>query len=79
MTEPIPAQKAPYMASVEEGRSYYWCACGRSNKQPFCDGSHIETEFEPLKWVADESGEKLFCACKHTKGQPICDGSHNQI
>jgi len=76
---PTIAQRKPCLVQVEEGQTYFWCACGLSKKQPFCDGSHKTTEFEPLKWVAEESGEKLFCACKHTKGQPICDGSHNQL
>jgi len=79
MASPTIARLKPYLVEVQQGKSYFWCACGLSKKQPFCDGSHKETEFEPLKWVAEESGEKLFCACKHTKGQPICDGSHNQL
>ena len=79
MASPTIARLKPYLVEVKQGKSYFWCACGLSKKQPFCDGSHKDTEFEPLKWVADESGEKLFCACKHTKGQPICDGSHNQL
>ena len=79
MPSPTIARRKPYLVEVKEGKTYFWCACGLSKKQPFCDGSHKSTEFEPLKWVADESGEKLFCACKHTKGQPLCDGSHNQL
>ena len=79
MPSPAIAQRKPCLVPVEEGKTYFWCACGLSKKQPFCDGSHKVTEFEPLKWVADESGEKLFCACKHTKGQPFCDGTHNQL
>lgn len=79
MPSPTIARGKPYLVEVTEGKAYFWCACGLSKKQPFCDGSHKTTEFEPLKWVADESGEKLFCACKHTKGQPFCDGMHNQL
>ena len=79
MATPTIARLKPYLVDVKEGKSYFWCACGLSKKQPFCDGSHKDTEFEPLKWVANETGEKLFCACKHTKDQPICDGSHNQL
>jgi len=79
MPSPTIARRKPYLVEVTEGKSYFWCACGLSKKQPFCDGSHKTTEFEPLKWVADESGEKLFCACKHTQGQPFCDGAHNKL
>ncbi len=79
MPTPTIAQRKPYLVEVKEGKTYFWCACGLSKKQPFCDGSHKTTDFEPLKWVADESGEKIFCACKHTRGQPLCDGSHNQL
>lgn len=79
MTEPVIAGRKPVLISVEAGKSYFWCACGRSENQPFCDGSHKDTSFGPLKWTAAESGEQLFCACKHTKNQPICDGSHNSL
>jgi len=79
MPSPTIARRKPYLVEVKEGKTYFWCACGLSKKQPFCDGSHKTTGFEPLKWIADASGEKLFCACKHTKGQPLCDGSHNQL
>ena len=79
MPSPTIARRKPYLVEVKEGKIYFWCACGLSKKQPFCDGSHKTTEFEPLKWVADESGEKLFCACKHTEGQPFCDGTHNRL
>jgi len=79
MDEPVIAQRKPVLVNVEAGRSYLWCTCGRSANQPFCDGSHKETAFFPLKWQAEESGEQLFCACKHTKNGPICDGSHNSL
>jgi mannose-6-phosphate isomerase-like protein (cupin superfamily) len=77
--DPEVARLKPYLVSVEAGKSYFWCACGRSKNQPFCDGSHKDTTFLPLKWRADASEEKLFCACKHTKGQPFCDGTHNSL
>ncbi len=79
MSRPAIAQRKPCLVQVEDGKTYFWCACGLSRKQPFCDGSHKTTEFEPLKWVAGETGEKLFCACKQTAGQPFCDGSHNRM
>ena len=79
MTPPTIARLKPYLVDVNEGKTYFWCACGLSKKQPFCDGSHKGTGFEPLKWKANETGEKLFCACKHTKGVPFCDGSHNSL
>lgn len=79
MPSPTIARLKPYLVEVKEGKSYFWCACGLSRKQPFCDGSHKTTGFEPLKWVANETGEKLFCACKHTEGQPFCDGAHNRL
>ncbi|MEX0344864.1 MAG: CDGSH iron-sulfur domain-containing protein [Rhizobiaceae bacterium] len=73
------AATAPLKIEVEEGKSYFWCACGMSANQPFCDGSHKGSDFTPLKWTADASGAKFFCACKQTDGQPFCDGSHNSL
>ena len=62
---------------VENGKSYYWCACGISYKQPFCDGSHNGTEFKPLTYRAEATKKMFFCACKQTNNPPFCDGSHN--
>jgi CDGSH-type Zn-finger protein len=76
MTEPVIAQKAPYPVEVEAGKDYYWCACGRSSKQPFCDGSHKDTGISPLKYTADKTGTVYFCGCKHSKKPPLCDGTH---
>jgi len=79
MTKAKVAQESPIAVEVEEGKSYFWCSCGLSNKQPFCDGSHKDTEFTPMKYDASESEKKYFCACKQTSGQPLCDGSHNSL
>ena len=61
------------------GKSYWWCACGRSKKQPFCDGSHKETQFRPLEWKAEKAEQVWFCACKRTGNRPLCDGSHKKL
>lgn len=79
MADPVVAQKAPIPVEVEEGKSYFWCVCGKSANQPFCDGTHQGTEFTPMKWTAGETKRVFFCACKHTEGQPFCDGSHNKL
>lgn len=73
------AQKEPYAVEVEEGKSYFWCACGRSKSQPFCDGSHKGTAFSPVKYTAEASKKVFFCGCKHTANQPLCDGTHNKL
>ena len=79
MADPVVAQKSPYGVDVEEGKTYFWCACGKSANQPFCDGSHKDTEFTPVKFEAETSKKMFFCGCKHTKGVPLCDGSHNAL
>lgn len=79
MTSPTIAQKSPFAADVEAGKTYWWCACGKSARQPFCDGSHKGSDFVPLEFKADETKTVWFCGCKHTKRQPLCDGSHNAI
>ena len=79
MPEPTIAQKEPYPVDVEAGKTYYWCACGRSANQPFCDGSHKGTEFAPIRFQATEAGTIFFCGCKHSSDKPFCDGSHAKL
>jgi len=76
MTTAVRAADAPYGVNVEKGKDYYWCACGQSKSQPFCDGSHKGTNFSPVKYQAGESETVYFCGCKQTASQPLCDGSH---
>jgi CDGSH iron-sulfur domain-containing protein 3 len=73
------AQKAPFPVEVEAGKSYFWCACGRSSKQPFCDGSHKETKFSPIKVTAEETKTLWFCGCKQSAKAPFCDGTHKGL
>lgn len=79
MSEPNIAQKAPFAAAVEAGKTYYWCACGKSSKQPFCDGSHKGSEFAPKAFTAEKDGNAYLCGCKHTRNAPFCDGSHKAL
>ena len=79
MTEPVIAQKAPYPVDVEAGKAYFWCACGKSANQPFCDGSHQDTEFLPVKYEATEDRTVYFCGCKKGGNLSLCDGSHNAL
>lgn len=79
MTEPVIAQKKPFIVELEEGKEYWWCACGRSTNQPFCDGSHQGTGIEPLSFVAEKSGKRGLCGCKHTATPPYCDGAHAKL
>ena len=79
MDAPIPAQKAPYGVAVEAGKRYFWCACGRSQGQPFCDGSHKGTGLVPLMYTAEKTEEVWFCGCKATGTSPLCDGTHNSL
>ena len=79
MADPIAAQKAPYPVDVEAGKDYYWCACGRSNNQPFCDGSHKGTGLSPQLYKAEESKKMWFCGCKASLNKPFCDGTHKSL
>lgn len=73
------AQKSPFAVDVEEGKTYFWCSCGKSSKQPFCDGSHKGSSFSPVKFTAPASKKVFFCGCKHSANQPLCDGTHKDL
>ena len=73
------AQKSPYATPVEAGKDYYWCACGLSKAQPFCDGSHKGSTFTPVKFHATEDKTVYFCGCKQSASQPLCDGAHKSL
>ncbi|MFT4924901.1 MAG: CDGSH-type Zn-finger protein [Phenylobacterium sp.] len=77
--QPVVAAKQPIAVEVEQGRSYLWCTCGQSKRQPWCDGSHGGTGFTPLPYTAKQSKTVFFCACKQSKNPPLCDGAHNKL
>jgi len=79
MATPVVARPKPCLINVKAGRTYFWCSCGRSAKQPFCDGSHEGTGFSPMKFKATKDDELLFCGCKHTRNGPFCDGAHTNL
>ena len=73
-------QKTPYKIKVEKDKTYFWCFCGLSQKQPFCDNSHKkEGKFKPVKYIASSDKVVFFCGCKKTKRPPYCDGSHSKL
>ncbi len=79
MTNPTIADNKPKPIMLNKGEEYYFCACGRSNNQPFCDGSHAGTAFKPKAFTAEQDGEAYLCACKHSANTPFCDGTHKQF
>jgi len=79
MTEPVIAQKAPIPVAVEAGKTYYWCACGKSSTQPFCDGAHKGSGISPLAFTAETSETLYFCGCKHSAKGALCDGTHKNL
>lgn len=78
MTEPVRSADTPFAVAVEEGKAYFWCACGKSAKQPFCDGSHAGSGISPVKYSASAAKTVYFCGCKATGNAPLCDGSHKR-
>ena len=78
MPEPLVAQKSPYAVELAPG-DYWWCACGQSRRQPFCDGSHKGGPISPVKFAVSEAKKVWLCGCKRTGGQPFCDGTHSNL
>jgi CDGSH iron-sulfur domain-containing protein 3 len=79
MSEPHIGGRAPIPVEVEAGKSYWWCACGLSKSQPFCDGSHKVTNFTPVEFKAEKNEKVFFCTCKRSSRKPACDGSHKKL
>jgi len=79
MSKPDIAATTPKAVQLSKGDEVWWCSCGKSKDQPFCDGSHRVTEFEPRLFTAKQEGTYYFCQCKLTKTPPFCDGSHKQL
>ena len=79
MNKAIVADKSPQMEQLEEGKSYAWCACGKSENQPWCSGAHKGTDIAPKVFKAEETKTAAICLCKQTKNPPYCDGSHASL
>ena len=79
MADPVIAQKKPYVFEELAAGDYWWCSCGKSQKQPFCDGSHKGSEFTPKKFTVEKAERAVLCGCKMTKNGPRCDGTHKSL
>jgi len=79
MDSPKVAGTTPIGVDLEAGKTVYWCSCGLSKKQPFCDGSHQGSTFTPTAYTPTESKKAYLCTCKHTQNAPLCDGRHNTL
>ncbi|MEI7775297.1 MAG: CDGSH iron-sulfur domain-containing protein [Verrucomicrobiota bacterium] len=79
MSSPHIAQKAPFPVEVQAGKTYYWCSCGKSTNQPFCNGAHKGSEFAPIPYTAEKDGTVYFCGCKHSAKGALCDGGHSKL
>lgn len=77
--KPVIAQKSPIPVELKKGETYYYCTCGRSSKQPFCNGAHEGTGFSPMAFTAERDETAYLCACKHTGNPPYCDGTHKNL
>ena len=79
MSERVVARAEPFEVALVAGKNYAWCACGRSGKQPFCDGAHKDTTVRPVVFTAEKSETAWLCGCKRTGSEPRCDGTHNAL
>ena len=79
MSKPTIASNQPARIALEQGKKYFFCMCGKSRKQPFCDGSHQGSEFTPMAFSCDESKDYFLCQCKHSANKPYCDGTHKRF
>ncbi len=79
MNNRISTQNEPYRIDVEAGQAYFLCACGKSSKLPFCDGTHKGSDFTPTKYVAEKTAMVAFCGCQQSGNYPLCDGTHRTL
>ena len=79
MEEPKIAAKGPVAVELEEGKKYFFCSCGKSVNQPFCDGAHSGSSFQPLAFTAEKTGKAFLCQCKKSANAPFCDGAHSSL
>ena len=79
MSKPTVANNKPSAVDLTAGEKYFFCTCGKSSNQPFCDGSHAGTGFSPQPFTAEETGKAFLCACKQSSNLPFCDGKHAKV